>query len=271
MRITLGNIDGKAYGLNASEACVYAAIDKCSRGDNAKGWFGSLQSLAEVLPFKMNRSTACRAVAKLLTLGLITKEGESYFAVLQTATETLHTATDVLQTATETLQTATEMLPTAIPLNNPPIYIKENMNEELKEQQRTHTPARDAAEKQQALSNLIESFNALKRAWMSAGGARAEFERRAMPIWTEWGNCSKAKRAKILQNMSLAVMHKRKPDHWRDNPLFFVQDYPEPEPTDWNGVRQDPPEPVEIACYNGHWGMYTLSDIELFNLQTKEQ
>ena len=44
-----------------------------------------------------------------------------------------------------------------------------------------------------------------------------------------------------------------------------------PEPTDWNGARLDPPEPTEIACWNGHWGMYTQSDIRLFNLQTKNK
>lgn len=270
MRITLGNIDGKALGLNIYEVCVYAVIEKCSRGDNAKGWFGSQNALANAIPCKIDRSTVTRAIAKLLTSGLIYKDGERLLTAVQTAPEMVQTAPNTVQTAPEMVHTAPEMVHTALPLNNPPIYIKEKMNKELKEQQRTHTPARDAAEGQQALGNLIESFNALKRAWMSAGGARAEFERRVMPIWTEWGMCSNAKRARILQDMSLAVMRKRKPDHWRDNPLFFVQDYPEPEPTNWNGVRQDPPEPVEIACYNGQWGMYTLSDIELFNLQTKE-
>ena len=38
-------------------------------------------------------------------------------------------------------------------------------------------------------------------------------------------------------------------------------------PTDWNGKVA--PAQTEIACYNGHWGMYTLADIERFNLQTK--
>ena len=40
-------------------------------------------------------------------------------------------------------------------------------------------------------------------------------------------------------------------------------------PTNWNGRRA--PEQTEIACYNGQWGMYTLSDIKKFNLQTKSQ
>ena len=40
-------------------------------------------------------------------------------------------------------------------------------------------------------------------------------------------------------------------------------------PTDWNGRQA--PEPTDIACYNGHWGMYTLTDIQKFNLQTKHK
>ena len=39
-------------------------------------------------------------------------------------------------------------------------------------------------------------------------------------------------------------------------------------PTDWNGKTA--PAPTEIACYNGHWGMYTMEDIERFNLKRKE-
>ena len=41
------------------------------------------------------------------------------------------------------------------------------------------------------------------------------------------------------------------------------------EPTNYNGSRLEPPEPTEIACYNGQWGMYTRSDIRTFGLQTK--
>ena len=50
------------------------------------------------------------------------------------------------------------------------------------------------------------------------------------------------------------------------NPYFFVQDFPEPEPTNYNG-RALPPEPVVTAFYNGKWGMYTVSDVERFHLR----
>ena len=67
---------------------------------------------------------------------------------------------------------------------------------------------------------------------------------------------------------------KRRGETVNPNPYFAIinnvdDGTPTAEPTDWNG--QHAPEPTEIACYNGHWGMYTLSDIQLFNLQTKSK
>ena len=60
------------------------------------------------------------------------------------------------------------------------------------------------------------------------------------------------------------------------NPLYAIHDnLPRRRaasigvPTDWNGRQA--PAPTDIACYNGHWGMYTLTDIQKFNLQTKHK
>ena len=40
-------------------------------------------------------------------------------------------------------------------------------------------------------------------------------------------------------------------------------------PTDWNGKTA--PEQTEIACWNGHWGMYTVTDIKRYGLQQKKR
>ena len=50
------------------------------------------------------------------------------------------------------------------------------------------------------------------------------------------------------------------------NPYFFVQDFPEPAPTNYNG-RALPNEPVVTARYNGRWGTYTLREAQLFGLE----
>ena len=52
------------------------------------------------------------------------------------------------------------------------------------------------------------------------------------------------------------------------NPYFYVQDFHEPEPTNYNG-RALPNEHVAPAFWNGKWGMYTLSDIQTFGMRTR--
>ena len=44
------------------------------------------------------------------------------------------------------------------------------------------------------------------------------------------------------------------------------------EPKDYNGTPEleSVRDHSRIACYNGHWGIYTFEDIKLFNLQTKD-
>ncbi|MBO4578152.1 MAG: hypothetical protein J5688_05525 [Paludibacteraceae bacterium] len=61
------------------------------------------------------------------------------------------------------------------------------------------------------------------------------------------------------------------------NPLEAIHDnmpractpHQEPAPTNYNRSNLTPPEPIMPACYKGEWGMYTLSDIRTFGLQTK--
>ena len=138
---------------------------------------------------------------------------------------------------------------------------------EEKQQTRAHMRTRDVANQQPGCDvNLIESFNALKRAWISAGGENMEFERRGASLWTEWLNASAPKRQFILDDLSAAVRRRQQPDRWRDNPLFYLRDYPEPEPTDYNGARSFPDEPLVIAKHNGVGGLFTAREAELFKM-----
>lgn len=45
----------------------------------------------------------------------------------------------------------------------------------------------------------------------------------------------------------------------------------EPEPTNYNRSNLTPKEPIEPAFYKGEWGMYTLTDIRTYGLQTKQK
>ena len=263
MRITLGNIDGKALGLNASEACVYAAIEKCSKGENAKGWYGTMEALAGVLPCRIYRTTVSRAIAKLLTLGLIKEEGERLYANVQIAQN------DV--------QNAHENVQIALPPNNPPINNKK-MNEEIKEQPRADMRTRDGKaphcaklagtplQQQCSVERLVKGFSAFKRTMINLGCEPGEFRQRENACYSEWRIMSVPKQQAILDELNLATMTKKQPEHWKDNPLFFLRDFPEPEPKDYNGARLLPDEPLVIAKYNDRAGLYTRREAELFGM-----
>ena len=53
------------------------------------------------------------------------------------------------------------------------------------------------------------------------------------------------------------------------SPLFWVKDFPEPQPHNLNGARSLPDEPLVRAIYNGTGGIYTRREAELFNMQIK--
>lgn len=53
----------------------------------------------------------------------------------------------------------------------------------------------------------------------------------------------------------------------KENPFFWVQRFPEPEPQNLNGARSLPDEPIVRAIYNGSGGLYTRREAELFNMQ----
>ena len=126
MKLLLDDKATRGYDLNANEACIFAAILKCTRA--GRGWYGNYRELAAAMPFVINRTTVYRAIQKLLNLGLIEeRENKTLFAV--------QIAQESVQNEHESVQNETELLQNALPPNNPPI-INNNMNEKEKEQQR---------------------------------------------------------------------------------------------------------------------------------------
>ena len=105
MKLLLDDKVTRGYDLNANEACIFAAILKCTRA--GRGWYGNYRELASAMPFVINHSTVYRAIQKLLNLGLIEeRENKTLFAV---------------QIAQESVQNAQECVQSALPPNNPPI------------------------------------------------------------------------------------------------------------------------------------------------------
>ena len=88
-----------------------------------------------------------------------------------------------------------------------------------------------------------------------------------------WDELTPEQQQRLYDNIAKKIEQGKFVDY---NPKYAIHDNlprRQPQsigvPTNWNGRRA--PEQTEIACYNGQWGMYTLSDIKKFNLQTKSQ
>ena len=60
------------------------------------------------------------------------------------------------------------------------------------------------------------------------------------------------------------------------NPYFFIHDFTvrqkadTPDPQNWNGKALRKDTQYVSARYNGAWGLYTLEDVRLFNLETRQ-
>ena len=242
MKLLLDDKATRGCALNANEACIFAAILKCTRA--GRGWYGNYRELAAAMPFVINHSTVYRAIQKLLNLGLIERREEKLFALLQNETGLLHDATELLQNETELLQSA-------LPLNNPPI-INNNMNEKEKEQPRalrTH----DGDEQQDSLFGKF---------W--------KYFSKAMP--PEFNNRMSAtkiafeQRSEVTQKAMVEAAQEGAPGHPGDqqNPYFFVVDFPDPQPV---FLRGDEEGDIVQVRYNGAYKLCHRATMELFGLE----
>ncbi len=50
------------------------------------------------------------------------------------------------------------------------------------------------------------------------------------------------------------------------NPYFWIQDFEEPQPTNWNGRTLNPNKEYVIAKWNGAYGTYTKEDALAFGM-----
>ena len=217
MKLLLDDKQHHGCNLNANEACIFAAILKCTRA--GRGWYGNYRELAAAMPFVINRTTVYRAIQKLLNLGLIEERVNKTLYAVQIAQESV-------QNEHESVQDAQECVQNVLPPNNPPININ-NMNEKEKEQPRalrTH----DGNEQQDC---LFEKFWKLFSIAMPAefhnrkGATKVAFEQRSI----------------VAQRAIVEAAQEGAPGHPGDasNPYFFVVDFPEPQPHFLSGLEQD--------------------------------
>ena len=224
------------HDLNANEACIFAAIHKCTR--SGRGWYGNYRELAAAMPFVMSKDTAQRAVQKLLNLGLIERREEKLFALSQNET--------VLS------QNETSLSQIVLPLNNPPII--NNMNEN-----QLSSPAQDARTEDKKTEENLDFMDF----WFlfSAPKDKLNRESACRRLW-ESTTFSRAKKQAIMKELT---------DHQMDgtfteerNPYFFLNNFPEPQPV---FLRGDESGDIVQVRYNGAYKLCTRETMERFNLQ----
>ena len=238
MKLLLDDKTTRGYDLNANEACIFAAILKCTRA--GRGWYGNYRELAAAMPFVMSHMTAHRAVEKLLNLGLLERRENKLFALYQNVTEPSQNVTNLEQNVTDLEQIV-------LPPNNPPI-INNNMNEKEKEQQRALC-ARDCDEQQDCLfEKFWKFFNPAPEFHNRYGATKFAFEQR-----------SEAAQKAMLDSLSLGEGGGR-----GVNPYFFVVDFPEPQPV---FLRGDETGDIVQVKYNGTYKLCHRATMELFGLE----
>ena len=191
MKLLIDDTTARTHNLNANEACVYAAILKCTKA--GRGWFANYRDLANALPFVISHETVRRAVDKLLNLGLIERRDKALFALTQNVT-------DLTQNVTNSVPPIT------------PLYNNDIMNE------KEHATCAHACDTRETPT---PSFNDLTTAFGLKGGnmTSTQFEA-AKELWK---NCTPAKKIKLLEAVKSGAHFKQRLD-------WLISDFPEPEP-----------------------------------------
>ena len=244
MKLLLDDKQLRGYDLNSNEACIFAAILKCTR--SGRGWYGNYRELAAAMPFVMSHMTAHRAVEKLLNLGLLERRENKLFALYQNVTEPSQIVTTLEQNVTDLEQNV-------LPPNNPPI-INNNMNEN-----QLSSPAQDARTEEKKTEKGLDFMDF----WFlfSAPKDKLNRENACRRLW-ESTTFSRAKKQAIIKELTNHQMDGTFTEE--RNPYFFLNNFPEPQPT---FLRGDESGDIVQVRYNGAYKLCTRETMELFNLE----
>ena len=237
MKLLLDDKQHRGYDLNANEACIFAAILKCTRA--GRGWYGNYRELAAAMPFVMSKDTAQRAVQKLLNLGLIERREEKLFALSQNETS-------LSQNETVLSQNETRLSQNELPPNNP-LNINNNMNEEKREGTCTHTCDTPAPE--------TPIFLVLHSYFIKRGGTATPLQMEAAK--NAWQKCSDIKKRQLIEAVKSGA-------HFKPRLDWLIADFPEPQPV---FLRGDETGDIVQVRYNGAYKLCTRATMELFGLE----
>ena len=263
MKLFLDDKTTRGYDLNANEACIFAAILKCTR--SGKGWYGNYRELAAAMPFVMSRPTAFRAVQKLLTLGLI-KEGEN---------ETLF-AVQNEQTCVQNEQTCVQNEQTCVQNELPPHPLINNYNNKIKESSVSRKDANTQTNlifnkkffeiDMETLSDALARKDSMQVIWSLLAPA-PEYQNLYADFMRYW---NKIERERQLQIWYFLKRKKDTKQPLDPNP-FEVLKYCQPYPINYNGdnridsVMKSSTKLVR-AYHQGSFGIYELMDARLWHM-----
>jgi hypothetical protein len=218
-------------GLSLAECRVFAFIYGLTKSKKYGGYDGSKRQLAAMLGLSVSRTKNVLDI--LENRGLVVFENEKWKGVLSENGSVLSENESVLSENESVL------------LENSP-----------------HTPLYNNINKNKAAMREI-NFETFWDLFNPTPG----YNNRTAAAKSEWDKCSAAKQKAIIHKLQTAPG-----DIVQPNPYFYIIDFPEPTPTNLNGTLQGSEmlnaNQAKTAFYDGKWGLYSLEDIQLFNLKT---
>ena len=246
MKLLLDDKATHGCNLNANEACIFAAILKCTRA--GRGWYGNYRELAAAMPFVMSHMTAHRAVEKLLNLGLVERRENKLFALYQNVTESSQNVTNLEQNVTNLEQIVTK--------NDSPLYPLINNNDMMNEKNATCAHTCDTRTPETP-SFIIPEFLDLTYEYQQKGGDHIVKGAVLDLAQDAWRKCTPAKKVKLLEAV-------RSGAHFKPRLDWLITDFPEPQP---DFLRGDEDCPIVQVRYNGLYKLCTPETMQLFELE----
>ena len=244
------------HDLNANEACIFAAILKCTR--SGQGWYGNYRELAAAMPFVIDRTTVYRVIQKLLTLGLIEeRENKTLFAV-QIAQESVQNAHECVQI----------VLPPYPPINNYNNKIKESSVSRKDANTQTHLILTKKYNEidMETLSDALSRKDSMQVIWSLLAPA-PEYQNLYADFMRYWNKIERERQLQIWFFLKRKIDNKQPLD---PNP-FEVLKSCKPYPVNYNGdnridsVMKSDKKMVK-AYHQGSFGIYELMDARLWHM-----
>ena len=217
--------------------CCGLVSEISTRKEDARGWYASMQALADALPFRVNRMTVARSVDKLLNLGLVSRRENSLFITAQNVQNVAQNEHEIAQNEHEIAQNEQKITPP----NNPLL----NNNNMMKENSHTHVHTHDAELQTPSFDDFLRAFG---RGFTPITRDSAEMK---------WNQCSEAKKQALVAALNDGKWDKPRPD-------WCIGDFPEPEP---EFLRGDEPGDLVQVKYRGAFKICTRETMKIFGLE----